>query len=172
MQPCLIFFANVQKQISLMQINDEITGTSHSDLNPSIGISNMIRALSIFTLAALALSACTPQPSSVSGKHLYDKHCTSCHGRTAQGDGPRAVDFGIPPSDLTLISQRNGGAFPMADVMAQINGYTGRHQLGGMPEFEQDLKGPTVQWTDAFGVVTPTPTVLLEIAKYLESIQQ
>ncbi|WP_298857880.1 c-type cytochrome [uncultured Sulfitobacter sp.] len=135
----------------------------------------MIRSLAALTLSTLAISACTaslaPSPKA-SGAYLFDKHCTSCHGRTAEGDGPLASGFAIPPANLTLIAQRNGGTFPTAGVMAQINGYTGRHQLGGMPEFEEVIQSPLVDWASPSGEVIPTPQSLLALATYLESIQQ
>lgn len=129
------------------------------------------------TLAALSLftiTACTAgmiDPPGPSGAQLYNKHCTSCHGRTAQGDGPLASGFTIPPANLTLLTDRNGGTFPTADVMAQINGYSGRHQMGGMPEFEEVIQSPLVDWTAPTGEVIPTPQALLALATYLESIQ-
>ncbi|KEJ88236.1 c-type cytochrome [Sulfitobacter donghicola] len=125
-----------------------------------------------FVIPALSLFACTAPVSETSGKHLYEKHCTSCHGSTAKGDGPLAGEFTVPPSDLTTLQQNNNGVFPAVDVMAQINGYSGRHQFGGMPEFEEDLQGKTVQWKAPSGVVIPTPRALLDIAVYLESIQE
>lgn len=130
---------------------------------------------SIATLSLLTITACTAgmvDPQKPSGAQLYNKHCTSCHGRTAQGDGPRAASFGITPTNLTLITQRNGGTFPTADVMAQINGYSGRHQMGGMPEFEEVIQSPIIDWTAPSGEVIPTPQALLALATYLESIQQ
>ena len=125
-------------------------------------------ALSLLTITAC--TAGTVPPPSASGAQIYTKHCTSCHGRTAQGDGPRASSFAVPPANLTLITQRNGGTFPTADVMAQINGYSGRHQMGGMPEFEEVIQSPLVDWTAPTGEVIPTPQALLALATYLESI--
>ncbi len=135
----------------------------------------MLRSCASLSLVLLTISACTASMIDMpkaTGAQLFDKHCTSCHGRTAEGDGPLASSVAIPPSNLTLISQRNGGTFPTADVMAQINGYAGRHQLGGMPEFEEVLQSPNVDWTAPSGEVIPTPQALIALATYLESIQQ
>ncbi len=132
----------------------------------------MIRSLTIIAVTAVALAACTPQVPDIRGAGFYAKHCTSCHGRSAQGDGPLAAQYGTPPTNLTLLSQRNGGTFPTEEVMAQVNGYTGRHQLNGMPEFGQDLDGPTVDWVSETGQIIPTPKALLDLTSYLESIQE
>lgn len=83
-----------------------------------------------------------------------------------------AAKFGMRPANLTLLRQRNGGVFPTEGVMAQINGYPGRHDFGGMPEFERELGGPTVDWATASGEVIATPQALIDIAQYLETIQQ
>lgn len=56
------------------------------------------------------------------GNKLYIGYCGSCHGRLAQGDGPVAEYLKIPPSDLTRISQRNGGEFPYERVYKTIDG--------------------------------------------------
>ena len=133
----------------------------------------MLRTLAALSL--LTITACTAgmiDPPKSNGPQLFKKHCTSCHGHTAQGDGPRASSFTIPPANLTLIAQRNGGTFPTADVMAQINGYSGRHQMGGMPEFEEVIKSPLIDWTAPTGEVIPTPQALLALATYLEKIQK
>ncbi|MEH6644832.1 c-type cytochrome [Sulfitobacter sp.] len=133
----------------------------------------MIRSLPVIAMLGLALSACAQhQPPQVRGAAFYAKYCTSCHGTSAQGDGPIAASFRVPPANLTLISERNGGVFPIEDVMAQINGYEGRHQFGGMPEFQKDLNGPVVDYVAASGEVIKTPKALIDMASYLENIQR
>ena len=124
--------------------------------------------------ATLALAvACAPMPKTV-GKSLYQNNCTACHGTGARGDGPLADSLRTPPPDLTLISRRNGGTFPMADVMSQIDGYTrSRHGDTAMPEFGIDLQdGPLVLLDTGDGIETPTPSRLVALAEYLRSIQR
>jgi mono/diheme cytochrome c family protein len=36
-----------------------------------------------------------------SGKELYEKNCTTCHGTSGKGDGPAAKSFSPKPRDLT-----------------------------------------------------------------------
>ena len=81
------------------------------------------------------------------GQRAYEDNCVSCHGPTGQGDGPLAAGLNKRPADLTTISRRNGGTFPVAQVMSTIDGYT-RGQHGGaqtMPEFGDLLRGRTVR---------------------------
>ena len=133
----------------------------------------MIRSLPFVVLIAVVLAACTP-PSvpETRGAFLYAKHCADCHGKSAKGDGPLAAEFGVMPANLTLLSQRNGGVFPSEGVMAQIYGYPGRHQFGGMPEFGQELNGPIIDWVAESGAIIATPQALIDLKTYLESIQQ
>ncbi|MEQ6201716.1 cytochrome c [Sulfitobacter sp. HNIBRBA2951] len=130
--------------------------------------------LSIFpVLVVLAgLSACTTSQPTDRGAQLYAANCVVCHGRTATGDGPMAASLTPRPANLTLLARSNGGVFPADDVIAQIYGYSGRHQLGGMPDFGTDLAGPTVDWTSATGEVIDTPRSLIDLVRYLEGIQQ
>ena len=121
----------------------------------------------------MALSACVAAPKAV-GKRLYNDNCTGCHGQNGIGDGPLSADLETPVPDLTLISSRNGGVFPMAQVMSTIDGYT-RSRAGNtvMPEFGIDLQaGPLVYIDTGDGTKTPTPSRLVALAEYLRSIQR
>jgi mono/diheme cytochrome c family protein len=52
-------------------------------------------------LAVLAWLAPVPRTASATdGRELYGRHCASCHGRNARGDGPDAGFFVTPPRDL------------------------------------------------------------------------
>ena len=82
-----------------------------------------------------------------------------------------AVTFGMQPANLTVLSQSNGGVFPIDDVIAQIHGYSGRYLHGGMPEYEKVLASPMVDWTTDDGDVIPTPRNIIDLARYLEGIQ-
>jgi len=55
-----------------------------------------------------------------SGAHLYQEFCASCHGDSGTGDGPLAATLLRRTTDLTLLTQRNGGTFPRADVLAVV----------------------------------------------------
>ena len=124
-------------------------------------------------LVPILVAACAPQPEAV-GKTLYMYHCTACHGQSGRGDGPLAGDLDRAVPDLTLISQRNGGSFPMARVMSVIDGYS-RARDGNvtMPEFGIDLQaGPLVLYDSGDGRRTPTPSKLVALAEYLRTIQR
>ena len=125
----------------------------------------------VFGLAVLA--ACAPD-GRVAGRALYDQYCVSCHGASGIGDGPAAAGLDHPPADLTRISERNGGTFPMVRVMSAIDGYTRRGDRASvMPELGVALQeGPLVMVPTGDGVETPTPANLVALAEYLRGIQR
>ena len=55
------------------------------------------------------------------GKREYDSNCIACHGKDLKGGA--YVDFlKVTPPDLTLLSKKNGGGFPLERVYAVIDG--------------------------------------------------
>ncbi|MGR3801840.1 c-type cytochrome [Marinibacterium profundimaris] len=133
-----------------------------------------MKALTISGLCAgLALAAACTQPSEPQGALLYAELCVGCHGLSGTGDGPLTADLPVPVADLTTISARNGGTFPMAEVMSTIDGFT-RAQHGNlvMPDFGALLEeSPTVLYDSGDGISTPTPSALIALAEYLETLQ-
>ncbi|WP_299773869.1 cytochrome c [uncultured Tateyamaria sp.] len=119
-------------------------------------------------LAAVGPMACAPdnaEPdlSAARGEKLYLQKCASCHGVDGKG--------GSAP-DLTTLSAQNRGIFPRNFVMSVIDGFNRRdHPNSVMPEFGNEDLGPTVQVEDG-GATTPTPSDLIALAAYLESIQR
>ena len=128
------------------------------------------------TLAALGLlgglAACMPPaPPEVSGRALYVDYCAACHGDGGRGDGPAAAGQTPPPVDLTRLSARNRGEFPLVRVMSYIDGYT-RDTSEGMPEFGALLEGRMIPVETGPGILTPTPEPLVALADYLRSLQR
>jgi mono/diheme cytochrome c family protein len=108
----------------------------------------VIALLGLASLAAAvplslgATPAQTPQQTqddkearTVRGGRMYEIYCASCHGATAEGNGPVADALKAKPADLTLIRQRNGGTFPEDRVTAFIDGRLDArgHGPGSMP---------------------------------------
>jgi len=56
------------------------------------------------------------------GRYEYEAHCASCHGLSAEGDGPLRPFLVQPPADLTRLSQRYGGRFPAGHIADLIDG--------------------------------------------------
>ena len=128
--------------------------------------------------ALLAAAACTPGPTNVAGmvapevargKALYDTHCATCHGADGKGDGPAAESLARRPADLTRIAARNGGSFPLAQVMSTIDGYNRKKPHGSsMPAWGAELAAsPQAMVDTGDGVPVPTPSSLQAVAAYL-----
>jgi len=60
--------------------------------------------------------------SPTSGQEMFKSYCAVCHGTDAKGNGPAASALKTSPSDLTRLSQKNGGKYPAAHVAALIRG--------------------------------------------------
>ena len=63
-----------------------------------------------------------PESLPLDGAVLYKAYCASCHGNDARGGGPMAKSLKVPPADLTRISIRNGGAFPLKRISRIVSG--------------------------------------------------
>jgi mono/diheme cytochrome c family protein len=58
------------------------------------------------------------------GKREFESNCAVCHGKSGRGDGPYAgiVADNQGGSDITQLSKRNGGVFPIYKVTQTIDG--------------------------------------------------
>lgn len=132
-------------------------------------------AAALVTLAACGPEAAGPPAavSQASGRAFYMDYCAACHGASGRGDGPAAAGLTARPADLTQLTARNGGTFPVLPVMGKIYGYSqGRGGGGGpMPEFGPLLDGETLLVDLGDGVLTPTPVKLIALVNYLGELQ-
>lgn len=112
-----------------------------------------------------------PEAEASTGRKLYVRYCSSCHGPQGQGDGPAAPALRTPPADLTRIAQRRGGEFPEAEITAYIDGqqFVRAHGSREMPvwgvRFGEQFGGGSVGEEFARGR-------LHVLVKYLETIQK
>jgi len=76
------------------------------------------------------------------GKMEYLSSCAACHGENGKGDGVLASVLKVPPADLTTLSRRNDGHFPLAAVTEIIDGRTliATHGTRDMPIWGFDVK--------------------------------
>ncbi len=111
-------------------------------------------------------------PDRQDGAMFFAANCASCHGMSGNGDGPEANSLAVPPSDLTMLSDNNGGTFPRARALSYIYGEPGDNHLSRvMPEFGGAMADDLVP-VDIDGILTPTPRELAGLLFYLESIQE
>jgi mono/diheme cytochrome c family protein len=56
------------------------------------------------------------------GRALYVEYCASCHGSSAEGDGPVARALSTPPANLRRLAERFGNPLPEDQVARYIDG--------------------------------------------------
>jgi mono/diheme cytochrome c family protein len=107
------------------------------------------------------------------GAVLYADSCSACHGATGLGDGDMADVVTIPAPNLTLLSNRNDGEFPMLKVIHIIDGRTGLRPHGTvMPVWGQVFSDEAAETRGLYGGVLETRGRILSLAMFLESIQK
>ena len=108
-----------------------------------------------------------PAASAASGKAMFKAYCASCHGESAKGDGPAAPALNTAPSDLTMLSKKNGGKFPDARVASILNGQASvtAHGNGEMPVW-----GPLLKQVSHGGSAEMQQRVS-NLTHYLETLQ-
>lgn len=110
-------------------------------------------------------------PTLDDGRQAYIDACASCHGIDGTGNGPVAPAFKRMPSDLTQLTRRHGGEFPLEFVIQTITGDHGvaAHGTRDMPVWSCHFGS-----SHAAGAVAAVYTrQRVEVmANYLESIQR
>lgn len=79
------------------------------------------------------------------GRQSFKVYCGSCHGADAKGDGPLADVLNIAPTDLTSISEKNGGQFPFDGMRKKIDG---REKVRGHGSRDMPVWGDAFKTTD------------------------
>jgi len=93
------------------------------------GRPSLLMLLGLFLLPAILLWAAqkqgettSPMRNPLEGAEIFRHYCASCHGVDGRGHGPASVALKHGATDLTRISQRNGGKFPFQRVKEIIEG--------------------------------------------------
>ena len=105
---------------------------------------------------------------SLDGAALYQAYCATCHGTDGKGVGPMTDWLKIQSPDLTRLSIRDGGKFPLARVQRIISG--SENITAGHGTREMPVWGPIfsqVTWDQDLGKMR-----VYNLAKYLEKIQE
>jgi mono/diheme cytochrome c family protein len=132
---------------------------------------NMRRLILAFAMGFACVGAHAADYAASSGQELYRKFCASCHGLSAQGDGPIAKALKTPPADLTSIARRYGGTFPAKRIEELVDGRVkvDAHGPSAMPVWGEEFTR-TEAGTPA--AERETATVIHKIVEYLRSVQR
>lgn len=126
-----------------------------------------------FYLATVFFAASASAAESNLGQELFEQHCATCHGIKAQGDGPLTADLLVTVPDLTGLSNRNDGEFPLLAVIHAIDGRSGVRGHGGpMPVYGGLFRTELQPLAGMYGAEVIIRGRILAIAEYLASIQR
>jgi mono/diheme cytochrome c family protein len=130
------------------------------------------RALGVMALA-LAAGGVMAQARTDLGKREYDGNCASCHGRAGKGDGPLVDLLRRSPPDLTSLTQRNGGVFPLQRVYESIEGAGVGHGSRDMPVWGQDysIKAAEYYVDVPYNAEAYVRTRIFALVEYLSRLQ-
>ncbi len=119
-----------------------------------------------------AASAVQAQEAS-EGAMIYERYCATCHGLDAKGQGPMAPSLVVQPSDLTTLSQRNEGDFPLTRVVTRIDGRDPLISHGSdMPVFGDFFEGvQNVPLKTASGQPMLVSVPIADLVAYLRAVQ-
>jgi mono/diheme cytochrome c family protein len=102
-----------------------------------------------------------------SGPEMFRSYCAPCHGPDGKGTGPAASALKKAPADLTILSRKNNGKFPVLEVQNMIKGDSsyGAHGSRDMP-----------MWGDIFRSVSAGDSAvqirIRVLQDYIEGMQQ
>jgi mono/diheme cytochrome c family protein len=102
------------------------------------------------------------------GHKTYQQFCAPCHGKDGKGGGPIAATLRVPPADLTAMTPRNRGVFPLAALESLLTSESPNfmaHRSGQMP-----IWGTFFRSIDGGEVIAHARTA--NLLAYIESLQE
>lgn len=108
------------------------------------------------------------------GKEEYRESCAACHGLSGHGDGPVAKHLKIKPPDLTQLSRKRGGKFPVDELYRLIDGRQtkGIHGERAMPIWGDRYKVKATKEFGGYGAETAVRDRIVKLVEYLRTIQE
>lgn len=105
-------------------------------MNPN-AFTRLAVTLAASSLGVLLAGSALAQPRFDAGKREFDDNCAACHGKDGRGAGSITDLLKKSPPDLSLLSRRNGGVFPLARVYEVVEGAGPGHGTREMPAWGQ-----------------------------------
>ena len=139
-----------------------------------IAFFGLLAVISIRAEAQIQLPSQTPPANehnlrdTIDGPSLFQAHCAVCHGKDATGGGPAAAALKKRVPDLTRISQRHKGLFPLDEVQLTISGDMVPSPAHGSREMP--IWGPIfsqIEWDQDLGKIR-----IYNLARFLENLQK
>lgn len=136
----------------------------------NLRISSALLAGALFALAGQAAA----QGKVDAGKREYDANCATCHGADGKGNGPSAGILSKAVPDITTLSRRNGGVFPITRVYSTIEGEgIASHGSRDMPIWGADYRMKAAEYyiDVPYNAEVYVRTRILSLAEYLFRLQ-
>jgi len=123
--------------------------------------------------AAFLMAGSAGAQDASAGAETYARHCATCHGINAMGGGPMAPVLVLQPTDLTALSARNDGVFPVQRVVMRIDGRDPLVSHGSpMPVYGDFFEGEELSLKTESGQPILTSPAVNDLVVYLQSLQQ
>lgn len=135
----------------------------------------MLRTTGLAMLAIALGSAWAQQAPARAdpGQREFSDNCATCHGRDGKGLGPYVEWLKKAPPDLTLLSKRNGGVFPLASTYAVIEGAGAGHGTREMPVWGREYSVRAAEYyADApYNQEAVVRARILALSEYISRLQ-
>lgn len=134
----------------------------------------LVRPAVLLALASALLGQLAwAQPRVDLGKREFDSNCANCHGADGKGGGVYVEYLRRSPPDLSRLSQRNGGVFPITRVYDVIEGAGVGHGTRDMPIWGQDYRIQAAEYymDTPYNAESYVRGRILALAEYLNRLQ-
>jgi mono/diheme cytochrome c family protein len=109
------------------------------------------------------------------GKREFESNCASCHGLSGKGGGYAVEWLRKSPTDLTTLTKRNGGVFPVSRMYESIEGgNVASHGSRDMPVWGQDYRTKAAEYyVDVpYDPETYVRSRILALMEYINRLQE
>jgi mono/diheme cytochrome c family protein len=108
------------------------------------------------------------QTNAASGQEMFNSYCAVCHGTDGKGAGPAVSALKVTPTDLSALSEKNGGKYPSMHITSVLRGEaeTPAHGSKDMPVW-----GPLFRHLSQ-GHDAEVQQRIANLNQYVESIQK
>ncbi len=134
----------------------------------------LLGAISLLTV--FGVSAQEDLGTSHIGEAAFLKSCAACHGADGKGAGSIIDILKQKPADLTTISKRNGGKYPLQEVYAWIRDpeRIRAHGSQDMPIWGEKFSREIIESYGPYytGPACSAQARILELVFYIGTIQQ
>ena len=132
-----------------------------------------MRLLGLMVVLGLAAPIAGAAQDAAEGEAIYRFYCATCHGVSAEGNGPMSPSLVVQPVDLTQLSAGNGGVFPVTRIVMRIDGRDPLVAHGSaMPVYGDFFEGTDVATKAETGQPIMTSQPVVDLLAFLNGLQK